>query len=346
MRSSVSRPRRVVAGDDDGDFGGGGDGGGFGGAGAEGVDGEDGGAVGVRGEGDGVVVADGDVAAGGDVLQDAGAVGVGLPAEGLADFPAVGPGLVVGEVAVFVFGDVAAVDDGAEGPGAAPVEEVEGGGFGDGAEAGGGGDGHGGAVGAGGEVALVGAERDAVDAFAEHGFGAFGEAGAGGDGVGEGAAVPVFHEGVGELADDGDAAGVAEGEDAVVFEEDDGAAGCGAGEGLVGGAVDGVGVDAAEGFGVEFAEADADRQDVGGCAVEVFFGDEAAVEGVAEVGESGFGAVVVLGEAVDSGAEGVRVGGGVVVVVVLGVDEVAGGHGVADDHEFVGGGGAEDVVDE
>ena len=127
------------------------------------------------------------------------------------------------------------------------------------------------------------------------------------------------------MADDGDAAGVAEGEDAVVFEEDDGAAGCGAGEGLVGGAVDGVGVDAAEGFGVEFAEADADRQDVGGCAVEVFFGDEAAVEGVAEVGESGFGAVVVLGEAVDSVAEGVRVGGGVVVVVVLGVDEVAAG---------------------
>src|SRR5690606_5464578 len=68
--------------------------------------------------------------------------------------------------------------------------------------------------------------------------------------------------------------------------------------------------------------------------------------GVGEVAEGGLGAVVVLGEAVDPGAQRVGVGGGVVGVVALRVDQVAGGDGVADHHQLVGGGGAQRLVDE
>jgi hypothetical protein len=95
--------------------------------------------------------------------------------------------------------------------------------------------------------------------------------------------------------------------------------------------------------GVELAQPEADRQDVPDGGVHVGFGEQAAVQGLAQGPER---RLLVLGEAVHPGAQGGGEPGGVVAQVVLVAGQVGAGPGVADDQHVVAGPGAQLVVDQ
>ncbi len=292
------------------------------------VHGQPDGLVGVVHQAQHAVVGGADVAAGRDVAQGERAARALLHPERLAHLPSVRARLVVDQRHA-VHGDEPAGGDRAQRVrAAAPVEQVEQPGPRAHAER------PAGRVGRDG--AGLGGERHPVHGLAEHRLAPLGQPGAGGDGVGQGAAVPVLHERVAELADHGDPGHIAQRQQPVVRQQHERAPRRLPGQRLVLGAVDHVVVDVVvRRRRVELAQPEPDRQRVPDGGVDVRLGQQPLGQGRAQVAERGLGAVVVLGEAVDPGLDRVRVRLGQRVVVALRRGEVARRVRVADHQQVV-----------